>query len=258
VNIFNGGAVESAFTLTDTMPAGAQFDPSLSDPACYESLSTPGLVACNFPALRSGGRRQVDIALTLPADAASGTQLTNTAQAVAAKTDANPANNVSSYNVTIQTQANLQLTMDASHTTVSAGERVTYTLTVKNLGPSLARSVSLNNPAPAGLVLYSISASQGSCDGATCNLGNLGVRNTATVRVIFTAGSGTPTNQATVSSSTPDNDAANNTASAPLNIAGPAAPRAPLAHPASPPMFSLIPPAACMPLVMSGWAIICI
>ncbi len=220
VNVFNAGAVESAFTLTDTMPSGAEFDPSLSDPACYESLSTPGLVACDFPALRSGGQRQVDIALTLPADAAAGTQLANTAQAVAAKTDMDPADNVSNFSVTVQTQADLRLTMDASHTTVSAGDRVTYTLTVKNLGPSLARSVSVSNPQPTGMVLQSISASQGSCSGTSCNLGNLDVKQSATVQVIFTAGSGTPTNQATVSSSTPDSDNSNNTVSALLEIAG--------------------------------------
>ncbi|MCP4358769.1 MAG: DUF11 domain-containing protein [Chloroflexi bacterium] len=224
MNVYNAGAVEAGFTLTDTLPAGVTFDRSLSDPTCDEPVASPGVVVCQLPALGSGMQRQVDIAVTVPADTPAGTTLNNAAEVSSNITDSNPADNQAGLDRTVSTLADLRLTMDSSHTTVAAGETVSYLLTVKNLGPSLAQGVIVSDPPPAGLVLQSATPSQGSCDTAggiaACNLGNLAVQTEATVQIIMTAGSGTVTNQATAGATTPDSNVTNNTASATLEIAG--------------------------------------
>ena len=56
LTVYNAGAAAPTYTLTDTLPAGAIFDPSLSDPACFEG-ATPAAVVCQGAALQVGESR---------------------------------------------------------------------------------------------------------------------------------------------------------------------------------------------------------
>lgn len=87
-----------------------------------------------------------------------------------------------------QDQFDLSITKAASATPVRAGADVTYTLTVRNAGPSNATAVSVDETLPPGIVLKSTAPSQGTCDAAgDCTLGTVGPNGTATITVVGTA-----------------------------------------------------------------------
>ena len=102
----------------------------------------------------------------------------------------------------------------------AAGDNVTFTVTVSNAGPSTARDVVLTDTLPAGFTLVSVDPP--SCTGTTvlsCPIGDLGQGATATATVVmnipsnFDLSTGA-VNSATVTSSTPDPAAGNDTATA--------------------------------------------
>jgi uncharacterized repeat protein (TIGR01451 family) len=68
---------------------------------------------------------------------------------------------------------------------VLVDDQITYTVTIKNNGPSMATNVVVNDPLPSGTVLVSASASQGTCDTTvSCNLGSMDKNATATITLI--------------------------------------------------------------------------
>lgn len=120
--------------------------------------------------------------------------------------------------VSIQpSQADLSVTVAGSTTKFPAN--VTYTVTVKNSGPSSATGVAATMTLASGLTLVSATPSQGSaCTGTTtisCNLGTIAKDATATVSIVATptAPGGYP-QSATVSASSADLNNSNNSASA--------------------------------------------
>jgi uncharacterized repeat protein (TIGR01451 family) len=116
----------------------------------------------------------------------------------------------------IAPDADLSITNTDSRDPVMVGNNLTYTLTVSNAGVDAAASVVVSDTLPAGATFVSATATQGSCAGAgtlTCNLGGMAAGASATVSVIVTPQSaGTITNAASVTSSTPDHDTSNNSA----------------------------------------------
>ena len=223
VRVSNSGAIASGATITDTLPTGATFDPSNSDPDCYEVTQPQGSVACQIEELAVGEARELIIAAFIPASAEEGATLTNSAVVASVQTEAQPADNAATASTTVTTSADLALTQETSHTNIAAGETVTFTLTLENNGPSQARDITLSNPQPDGAVLDSAEATQGTCDitndEVTCELGDLDANGTITVDVAMFAGSGTITNTATVAASTVDPDETNNEASAETEVA---------------------------------------
>lgn len=111
----------------------------------------------------------------------------------------------------IQAQADLSIT-NAVLTPVVGGQSATYTITVINNGPSQATGVTVNDIAPPAFTFVS---NTGGCTTAfPCNLGTLSKGQSVTIQATFTVPAnfqGT-SNTATVSSSTPDPNQANNTA----------------------------------------------
>lgn len=115
--------------------------------------------------------------------------------------------------------ADLALSKSDSADPVAASTSFTYTLTVDNAGPNVARDVVVVDTLPASVSFVSATPSQGSCTQSgrtvTCDLGDLGDALSATVDIVVTSGASnqTITNDATVGSATPDPDASNNAAS---------------------------------------------
>jgi large repetitive protein len=94
---------------------------------------------------------------------------------------------------------------------LNPGTDAVYTIVVKNLGPSIAQSVTLADPGPAGLVFKSAS-----CGSPPCALGNLAPGEDRTLTFTYSVpfpytGSNVVTNVATATSGTFDPDPSNNT-----------------------------------------------
>jgi uncharacterized repeat protein (TIGR01451 family) len=120
------------------------------------------------------------------------------------------------------TSADLELTQTAVNTTINRGSGLSLTLTVKNLGPDTASNVTLSNLLPNDFAAISLTPSQGSCAGTTCNLGDLtsGSSATLTLSTIPALALSTYTNTASVSSSITDPISSNNTSSLVFTIVG--------------------------------------
>ena len=112
----------------------------------------------------------------------------------------------------------LEVAKSGSSAAVTAGEALTYTLTVTNNGPLDATGVTVTDTLPTGVTFQSATPSQGNCGGTssvTCTLNTLAVSDTATVTIVVTVNSstrGTLSNTAEVSANEPDLTPGNDTA----------------------------------------------
>ncbi|HLF84050.1 MAG TPA: C25 family cysteine peptidase [Blastocatellia bacterium] len=104
--------------------------------------------------------------------------------------------------------ADLSVSKTDSPDPVTAGNALTYTLTVSNAGPDAATNVVLTDTLPGSVTFVSATSSQGSCSGTTtitCNLGTINNGANATVQIVVTPNSaGMITN--TVSVTATEND----------------------------------------------------
>src|SRR5690606_13637076 len=102
-------------------------------------------------------------------------------------------------------EANLSVAVSDSPDPVTAGEQLTYTVTVGNGGPDTADNVVVDLVLPADVTLVSATPSAGSCTGTTCNIGSLAASASESVVVVVDvadSASGTILATATVTSST--------------------------------------------------------
>ena len=124
------------------------------------------------------------------------------------------------YQLPCKPGADLSIAKTASPNPVITGDNLTYTLSVNNNGPNAADNVLVSDPLPGGTTFVSCTASQGSCSlsgsSVVANLGTILSPGFASVTItvnVTAPGNSTITNTAVVSSSTPDTNTANNTAS---------------------------------------------
>ncbi len=199
--------------ITESLPAGVTYQGHLASLGAY----VPGTALWSIPALAAGGG-SATLTLTVRADVAGA--LPNTATRTASdQPDPNPANDSATV-----TPAALNLTdvsiVKTGPATVLANSSLVYTLTITNNGPALAQGVSVADPTPTNLTFVSTT---GACTTAfPCALGTMAVGEVRTISATYTAGvvpNGTVvTNTATVSSTTPDSNAANNASSVDTTI----------------------------------------
>jgi uncharacterized repeat protein (TIGR01451 family) len=122
--------------------------------------------------------------------------------------------------------ADLSVTKTDSPDPVKAGQNLTYTVTVRNNGPSAASGVTLTDQLPRNAGYGSASSTQGSCSlkpqklEVACDLGAVPSGGVVTVTIVVKPQKkGQITNTATVSStSPPDPNTANNTATATTSV----------------------------------------
>ena len=131
-------------------------------------------------------------------------------------TDACGNHSSCSFTVTVNAGADLAISIAALPVTATLGQNLTYTIWVKNLGPSTAAGVLVSETLPAGMTLVSFSSSVGAWNGLTIwNIGNLIFNDVATLTITVTV---SPThcasfnNTVSVTSPTTDPVLANNTA----------------------------------------------
>ena len=223
VTVTNQSASDTArsVTLTDSFPQGTTFVSSTpGEPTCTQS---GGTVTCGLGDLAAGQSTQVIIVVTVGATATPGAILTNQAGVTVANGDPNTSNNAATVSTTVGPaqlgQADLSLVKAGRPNPVNSGSALAYTVTVTNNGPGGATNVTMTDTLPAGVILESVTATQGTCSQSAgtvvCNLGSLasGATAAATIRVTVDVGTqGTITNTANVAGD--QSDTAGNNAAA--------------------------------------------
>jgi uncharacterized repeat protein (TIGR01451 family) len=206
------GAAGVAFT--DALPAGVSFfSATSSQGVCAQATNT---VTCNLGNLASAATATVTLAVEVTA--AAGTTLSNTA--TVSTTTPDPVSNNNSQTVTTQVtepRADLSVAVTASPSEPTVDDQLTYTITVRNLGPDNEPSAVVDVILPRLADLDSVTTTQGVCKGTSgglaCLLGSMANGAQATVTIVMTdLGVGTYTLQATVNGELADGSSANNTA----------------------------------------------
>ena len=207
----SGPAQATGVVVTDTIPAGVSF---VSATPSQGSCGPPNPITCNLGTINNGANATVTIVVT---PTAAG-PLSNTATVSGSQSDPNTSNNTDTEGTTVNPApqtANLSLVKTDSPDPVTAGNPLTYVLTVTNGGPSQATGVTVTDTLPAGVTLNSATPSQGSCSGTstvTCNLGTINNGANATVTIVVTPTAAGPlSNTAVVSGGQTDPDTSNNT-----------------------------------------------
>ncbi|MFI5110829.1 MAG: hypothetical protein ACHP78_18560, partial [Terriglobales bacterium] len=184
-----------------------------------------GPIVCTYtPALASGANTAADpivFTLSVNGGTAYGTTILNSATVTSQTTDPVPSNNTSVATVLVEAanQADMAISMTAAPTPVFLSSSLTYTIQVQNLGQANAATVQVTDTIPTGTTFVSANAPAGwTCTGTatvTCSLtGTMAQGASATITITVTSPStpGPISNTATVSSSTPDPVATNNSA----------------------------------------------
>ena len=122
-------------------------------------------------------------------------------------------------------QVDLSITKTDRPDPVFVGGRLTYTLTVRNLGPDTATNVRVADALPAATDFVSVATSQGTCTGGRvvrCSLGTLANGGGAVITIVVRPTEpGVLINTATVVGTEPEPNTTNNRASTPTLVKGP-------------------------------------
>jgi uncharacterized repeat protein (TIGR01451 family) len=216
-------------TFTDSIPANTSF----------VSISAPGWNCGAYP---PNCTRNADMAnndtdtITLVVKVVgtpSSCTITNTASVASNTPDPNSSNNSSTEKTSVSGCADVQVTKSDSPDPVTAGKNLTYSITVKNNGPTTATGVKLSDSIPANTTFVSFT-----CPGGwTCSTPPVGGSGTVTatnssladgasatftlvVKVSLTPNGCTITNTASVTSSSADANAGNNSSTTKTDVAG--------------------------------------
>jgi uncharacterized repeat protein (TIGR01451 family) len=213
-----GPAAATNVVLTDAISdAGLTVSSlSISQGACAPAA---GNISCEIGTISAGAKVNIGFTITVGPSEIVRNQLTVSTDTPEVVT----GNNAATVDVTVN-GANLAVVEKASANPAAAGTLVTYSVTVKNNGPTDAAGVIVNDMVPAGAKISAVRASQGSCAAPSggvlsCSLGTLAVSASATLTLGATpAAGGTMTNVVNVKSDSVDPDTADNTATLDVSV----------------------------------------
>lgn len=195
-------------TVNLALPSGTTFVSNVSSPAGCETA-----FPCNVGPMQP--REVLLIVATVQASTTATSPFLVSATATPSSSDPND-NLTATSSQTVATGGDLQLTLTGP-STVTAGTTVTLTTKVTNAGPGDAAGVMVNsNLTGTAATLPSLTSNGGSCTSVfPCALGTLAAGQTVTIASTLTVPAGFQggaTFTTTASSTTPDSNAANNSA----------------------------------------------
>jgi len=216
----NGPAQATSVSLHDVLPAGLTV--GTVTPGAGTSWSAP---TWTIGTLNSGASATLGIQATVDAGTA-GSTITNTVTNVSlSQTDSNATADTLSAAVTVGSNLDLHVVKTVDDATPNEGQTVNYTVTVTNIGPAQATSVSLDDVLPAGLTVGTVTPGAGtSWSAPTWTIGTLDSGASTTLGIQATVDVGTAgttiTNTVTnVALDQTDSDATADTPSAPISVA---------------------------------------
>jgi len=225
-----GSAAATTATFTENTPANTTFV-SITPPAGWTCAGFPP--TCTDPSVAAGSFGTFTVVYTVTGG--SGTTITDTATVNAANQAFGAYSATATDVVAAATQADLALTTAATPPSVFAGNNITYTQTITNNGPAASTGVSFTEATPTNTTFQSVSAPAGwTCTapavGATGNVNCTDPAALASgtaadiivvVNVPATTVAGTITANSSVTATTGDPNAANNstTVATPLTVA---------------------------------------
>ena len=176
-------------------------------------------VTCNLGRLPAN--QTVLVRVEVSADTAQ--TVNDTATLTTDSSDPDPTNNTAHGSLVFIGNADLQITKTDAPDPVIAGENVTYTMTIRNLGPATAINVVVSDLLPSTLTVVSVSGTGGAnCNAGipgsvptTCNFATLAASDQETMTIVARVDPSVPhgtvlSNNASVTSATPDNNNSNN------------------------------------------------
>ncbi|WP_350275332.1 hypothetical protein [Kribbella sp. HUAS MG21] len=233
-----GPSTATGVTVRDVLPAQVTVDSVSGTGGATCTAGVPGNAAqpttCSFGNLAPGAGRTMTVVATI--DPSYAGAMHNDTTVTATTADPDLADNTDTVTTQVGAQADLSVTSTDSPDPVLAGRPLTYTVKVANAGPSTAKGVKLVDELPGSVDFTSatITTGSGSCVLVTipvdppskqveCELGTMAPGSGPTTVVIATkVQSGTPAgviaDHATVTATTADPVAANNTASASTTV----------------------------------------
>jgi uncharacterized repeat protein (TIGR01451 family) len=207
----NGSSTATGVVLTLDVPSSLSF----GTPQAGCSVGG-GKLNCTVGTLAPGATVSFTVSVQIASNASG--PLTSTANATSSSTDPSTANNKTTDTVTVALGADLEVTL--THVgTLTAGSAGTYTITIRNTGPSPAPGVGATLILPSGVTFTSANGAKCSASGpvVTCALtGTLDAGSSALITVKVAVGPavlGAVTSTVTVTTSANDPNPTNDTAS---------------------------------------------
>jgi uncharacterized repeat protein (TIGR01451 family) len=228
-----GPSTAQNVSVTDTIPAGTAFvDGVDGNGATVCALVLPDSVICDLGTMGPGEVQTVYITVEVDPSLPDGTILSNTATVTSSTPDPNLANNTAGATTTVNTAADLWLEKTGEQTAGNPAGAITYRITVHNEpgsapddtptsgtgGPSDALNVVVTDPLPLTNKKVIVQFLSPSCTydsdshTVTCAVPVVpaGTAVTFEIQVDVKGSNGTLTNTASVTSSTADPTASNN------------------------------------------------
>jgi uncharacterized repeat protein (TIGR01451 family) len=237
ITVSNDGPSDApSVTLTDVVPAGTTFVSESQTGGPVFSCSTPsaggtGPVNCTIATLHAGTVATFTLVVQALSGDSSGSIVTNTAQFTI-----NGGTPVSvSSQATVTTAADVGVSKTGPFSPLPAGSNATFSIVVSNAGPSDAQSVNLSDVVPAGTTFGAVTQTTGpafTCSTTvinptvTCTIGTLPAGQSAIFQLVLQVSNGAPSsisNVATVTTTTMDSNAANNSSTATFAVQPPSA-----------------------------------
>jgi uncharacterized repeat protein (TIGR01451 family) len=176
------------FTVSDTSPVI-----TVGTPGCTLTNVTGGqLLSCRLGNLANASTTTTGRAtITYTISAAEGMDINNVAKVRSDTPDPVATNNTATVNLTVTAVADLALTKTGP-STATAGNDITYILSVRNNGPSTAKNVIITDSEPAAVQILTITPTVGSCNAGVpgdplqptkCSFGSLASGASASVTI---------------------------------------------------------------------------